>query len=57
MRGDEVAAVTEAAMRGELDFAGSLHARVATLAGLPVEVLDDADLRALINRYDHVITL
>ncbi|WP_434967133.1 phosphoserine phosphatase SerB [Janibacter indicus] len=37
---DEVAAVTEAAMRGELDFAGSLHARVATLAGLPVEVLD-----------------
>lgn len=37
---DEVAAVTEAAMRGELDFAQSLHARVATLAGLPVEVLD-----------------
>lgn len=36
----EVAAVTEAAMRGELDFAGSLHARVATLEGLPVEVLD-----------------
>ena len=32
-------AVTEAAMRGELDFAGSLHARVATLAGLPVEVV------------------
>ena len=28
----------------------------STLA-LPVEVLDDADLRALINRYDHVITL
>ena len=37
---DEVAAVTEAAMRGELDFAGSLHARVATLEGLSVEVLD-----------------
>ncbi|MGL4176873.1 MAG: phosphoserine phosphatase SerB [Dermatophilaceae bacterium] len=37
----EVAAVTEAAMRGELDFAESLHARVATLAGLPVSVLDD----------------
>ena len=36
----EVAAVTEAAMRGELDFAGSLHARVATLEGLSVEVLD-----------------
>ncbi|HMM94424.1 phosphoserine phosphatase SerB [Phycicoccus sp.] len=38
---DEVAAVTERAMRGELDFAESLHARVATLAGLPVGVLDD----------------
>ena len=24
---------------------------------LPVELLDDADLSALINRYDHVITL
>jgi len=35
----EVAAVTEAAMRGELDFAESLRARVATLAGLPVGVL------------------
>jgi phosphoserine phosphatase len=37
----EVAAVTEAAMRGELDFAESLHRRVATLAGLPEEVLED----------------
>lgn len=36
----EVAAVTEAAMRGELDFAQSLHARVAALAGLPQSVLD-----------------
>ncbi|HWS59067.1 MAG TPA: phosphoserine phosphatase SerB [Actinotalea sp.] len=36
----EVAAVTERAMRGEIDFATSLHERVATLAGLPVEVLD-----------------
>ncbi|MCH6470449.1 phosphoserine phosphatase SerB [Sinomonas terrae] len=36
----EVAAVTEAAMRGELDFAQSLHARVRTLEGLPVEVID-----------------
>ena len=34
-----VAEVTEAAMRGELDFAESLHRRVATLAGLPAEVL------------------
>ncbi|MBP2414593.1 phosphoserine phosphatase [Arthrobacter stackebrandtii] len=35
----EVAKVTEAAMRGELDFAESLHHRVATLAGLPESVL------------------
>jgi phosphoserine phosphatase len=38
---DAVAEITEAAMRGELDFAESLHRRVATLAGLPAEVLDE----------------
>jgi phosphoserine phosphatase len=38
---DEVRAVTEAAMRGELDFADALRARVATLAGLPASVLAD----------------
>jgi phosphoserine phosphatase len=32
--GPEVAAITERAMRGELDFAASLAERVATLAGL-----------------------
>ena len=37
----EVRAVTEAAMRGELDFAGSLRRRVAVLEGLPETVLDD----------------
>jgi phosphoserine phosphatase len=37
---EEVAAVTEAAMRGELDFAQSLHARVAVLAGLPAAVVN-----------------
>jgi phosphoserine phosphatase len=37
---DEVAAVTEAAMRGELDFAESLHARVATLKDLPLDVIE-----------------
>jgi phosphoserine phosphatase len=37
----EVRAVTERAMRGELDFAESLHQRVTLLAGLPVSVLDD----------------
>jgi phosphoserine phosphatase len=35
----EVAEVTEKAMRGELDFAGSLIARVATLGGLPESVI------------------
>jgi phosphoserine phosphatase len=38
---DAVAAITEAAMRGELDFAESLDQRVGTLAGLPAEVLDE----------------
>ena len=37
-----VAEITERAMRGELDFADSLRERVATLAGLPVEVLEHA---------------
>jgi phosphoserine phosphatase len=37
----DVAAITERAMRGELDFAASLHERVALLAGLPTSVLDD----------------
>lgn len=37
--GDEVRRVTERAMRGELDFTESLRRRVATLAGLPVDVL------------------
>ena len=46
-RGAEVATVTEAAMRGELDFAESLRARVAVLAGLPVSVL--SEVRAAIR--------
>ena len=41
----EVAAVTEAAMRGELDFAQSLHARVKTLAGLPESVIAEVGTR------------
>ncbi|MBD2831313.1 phosphoserine phosphatase SerB [Streptomyces sp. FT05W] len=36
----EVASVTEQAMRGELDFEQSLHARVALLAGLDVSVVE-----------------
>ena len=37
----EVAAVTEAAMRGELDFEQSLRERVALLKGLDASCLDD----------------
>ncbi|MFZ5869976.1 MAG: phosphoserine phosphatase SerB [Actinomycetota bacterium] len=37
----EVAEITERAMRGELDFAASLHERVARLAGLDARVLDE----------------
>ncbi len=36
----EVAAITEQAMHGELDFEQSLRARVELLAGLPVSALD-----------------
>lgn len=38
---EKVAAVTDRAMRGELDFATSLAERVATLKGLPATVIDD----------------
>lgn len=37
----EIKAITDAAMRGELDFEASLRARVALLKGLPASVLDD----------------
>jgi phosphoserine phosphatase len=36
----QVSSITEAAMRGELDFSESLKRRVALLEGLPVEALD-----------------
>ncbi|HJE51457.1 MAG TPA: phosphoserine phosphatase SerB [Tessaracoccus flavescens] len=39
--GPEVAAITERAMRGELDFAASLNERVSTLKGLPVSVFHE----------------
>ena len=42
---DEVAAITERAMRGEIDFAQSLTERVSLLAGLPVEALGDTARR------------
>jgi phosphoserine phosphatase len=37
----EIAKITEAAMRGELDFEASLRARVALLKGLPASALED----------------
>jgi phosphoserine phosphatase len=37
----EIAKITEAAMRGELDFEASLRARVSLLKGLPASVLED----------------
>jgi phosphoserine phosphatase len=42
---DEVAAITDRAMRGEIDFAESLKQRVALLAGLPAEALDETARR------------
>lgn len=36
----QVAAITEAAMRGEIDFETSLKQRVALLKGLPIDMLD-----------------
>lgn len=38
--GAEVAAITESAMQGNLDFAWSLRERVALLKGLPISALD-----------------
>lgn len=46
---EQVAAVTERAMRGEMDFEDSLRERVALLAGLPESVLDDV--------YEHALRL
>ncbi len=45
----EVAAVTERAMAGELDFAESLIERVATLQGLPESVFADVQQRIQIT--------
>ncbi|MFC4225256.1 phosphoserine phosphatase SerB [Lysinibacter cavernae] len=50
--GELVVAVTERAMRGEIDFAESLRERVATLKGLPESVL--AEVYARIRPSDGV---
>jgi phosphoserine phosphatase len=47
---DEVAAVTQRAMAGELDFAQSLIERVATLKGLPDSVFADVQSRIKITK-------
>ncbi len=47
--GDEVAAITEAAMRGELDFDESLRLRVSKLAGLSESVLPKIAERLELN--------
>lgn len=39
--GDEVSAITERAMRGEIDFSESFRARVALLKGLPESTLEE----------------
>ncbi len=39
--GEQVAAVTAAAMQGKLEFADSLRSRVALLEGAPVTILDE----------------
>lgn len=47
---DEVAAITLSAMNGEIDFTQSLHARVATLKGLPESALVDVRSRMTTTR-------
>lgn len=44
-RGAEVAAATEAAMRGEVDFATSLRSRVQALTGVPTASFDRVKAR------------
>jgi phosphoserine phosphatase len=46
---EQVAEVTNAAMRGELDFASSLRERVALLRGLDASVLDDVRKELLLT--------
>lgn len=65
---DEVARITEAAMRGELDFAQSLIARVALLKGVPEDCISQvqqeirltdgaAELVSLLHEKGHYVSL
>lgn len=47
--GKQVAALTDAAMRGELDFEEALKKRVALLKGLPVTIL--TDILSILNTF------
>ncbi|MDY0274338.1 MAG: phosphoserine phosphatase SerB [Desulfomicrobium sp.] len=54
--GQQVASITERAMRGELDFSQSLRERVRLLEGLPVSVLEEvADTLPLTEGAEHLI--
>ena len=54
--GEQVAAITERAMRGELDFAGSFRERVALLRGLPESALEGVVKRITITEgAEHLI--
>ena len=46
---DRIAPITARTMAGELDFAQSLRARVAMLAGLPVSTLDEAAAQVVLS--------
>ncbi len=48
-KGEEIKAITDSAMRGELDFEASLRARVALLEGLPETVIDEVRQEVLLT--------
>ncbi|MFT6958010.1 MAG: phosphoserine phosphatase [Halieaceae bacterium] len=55
--GDQVSAITERAMRGELDFAASFRERVALLEGLSESVLEDVARKLKITEgAEHLIS-
>jgi phosphoserine phosphatase len=55
--GDRVASITEAAMRGELDFQQSFRRRVSLLKGLPESALNDVVARVpLMDGAERLIT-
>lgn len=55
---DEVRRITSEAMRGNMDFAESLALRVGTLAGLPVDVLNDVRTSVTLTPgADHLVKL